>query len=261
MEARETFNTVAALYDAQRVGYPDALFDDLANVLHFEPTHRVLEIGCGSGQATIGFGARGLDVVAIDPGAALVDIARQKFKELPNVRFEVASFENWPIGGRSFHLVAAAQSWHWVRPDIAFEKASRALTSNGYLAIFGHTPCWPSKLSGVLEPVYRKFAPELWGPPSENWYLPEGPIPSLYVASGCFGNVTHRRYTWRRQYSPQSLADYLGTRSDHLRLTPERRDKLLSAVASRLSRDVNVGWETNLYLAPVLSTQPIKQKP
>ena len=79
MEPGQTFNTVAALYDAQRSGYPEQLFDDLSQTCRLEPGRRVLEVGCGTGQATAGFAARGLDVVAIDPGAALVDVARQKF--------------------------------------------------------------------------------------------------------------------------------------------------------------------------------------
>jgi ubiquinone/menaquinone biosynthesis C-methylase UbiE len=85
MEPGETFNTVAALYDAQRSGHPEQLFDDLSQACRLEPGHRVLEVGCGTGQATAGFAARGLDVVAIDPGAALVDVAGQKFIGAPNV--------------------------------------------------------------------------------------------------------------------------------------------------------------------------------
>jgi ubiquinone/menaquinone biosynthesis C-methylase UbiE len=71
-----------------------------------------LEIGCGSGQATIGFAAEGLDVTGVDPGAALVDLARNKFVGSSTIRFEVASFEEWPLDDHKFHLVAAAQSWH-----------------------------------------------------------------------------------------------------------------------------------------------------
>jgi SAM-dependent methyltransferase len=135
VEPGETFNTVASIYDAQRTGYPEALFDDLLEICRLEPDHRVLEVGCGTGQATVGFAARGLRVVAIDPGDRLLDVARPKFVEFPNVQFEIGSFEDWPLGERTFHLVAAAQSWHWVRPEVGFEKASRALSLGGHLAI------------------------------------------------------------------------------------------------------------------------------
>jgi len=251
MEPGQTFDTVATSYDAQRSGYPDALFDDLLEISCLEPGQSVLEVGCGSGQATAGFAARGLRVVAIDPGAALLDIARQKFIVFPNVQFERASFEEWPLGERSFQLVAAAQSWHWLRPEIGFEKASGVLSPGGHLAIFGHTPRWSPEIVDALQPVYLRFAPEIWGPPTENWYLPDGPISHLVAASGRFEQTTHRNYTWARQYSSESFAAYLGTRSDHLRLAKDRREALLSEVESALPHEVNAGWETNLYVATV----------
>ena len=251
MERGQTFNTVASIYDAQRSGYPDALFDDLLEMSHLVPGQRVLEVGCGSGQATAGFAGRGLRVVAIDPGPALLDIARQKLDGFPNVQFELASFEDWPSGERSFQLVAAAQSWHWVRPEVAFEKASRALSPGGHLAIFGHTPRWSPEIMNALQPVYLRLAPEIWGPPGENWYLPEGPIADLIAASGRFDEASHRNYAWTRQYSSKSFAAYLGTLSDHLRLAKDRREALLSEVELALPDEVSASWETNLYVARV----------
>jgi ubiquinone/menaquinone biosynthesis C-methylase UbiE len=251
MERGQTFDTVAAVYDAQRSGYPEALFDDLLEMSRLGSGQRVLEVGCGSGQATAGFAARGLRVVAIDPGAALLDIARQKFSQFPNVRFELGSFEDWRPGDRSFQLVAAAQSWHWVRPEVGFEKASSALSPGGRLAIFGHTRRWSPEIMDALQPVYLRLAPEIWGPPAENWYLPEGPISHLIAASGRFEPAAHRNYIWARIYSSKSFAAYLGTLSDHLRLVKDRREALLSEVELALPDELNAGWETNLYLAAV----------
>jgi SAM-dependent methyltransferase len=253
MEPGRTFNTVAAVYDAQRSGYPEALFDDISEMSHLEPGHGVLEIGCGTGQATAGFAARRLRVVAIDPGAALLALARQKFVEAPNVQFEIGSFEDWPLGERSFDVVAAAQSWHWIKPEVGFEKASRALSPGGHLAIFGHTPRWSLEIVNALQPVYLRLAPEIWGPPAENWYLPEGPISHLVAASGRFERPAHRNYTWGRQYSSETFAAYLGTRSDHLRLAKNRREALLSEVELALPNEVSARWETNLYVATVQS--------
>jgi SAM-dependent methyltransferase len=251
MEPGQTFNTVAAIYDAQRSGYPEALFDDLLEMSRLGPGCRVLEVGCGTGQATAGFAARGLRVVAIDPGDRLLDVARPKFDKFPHVQFESASFEDWPLGERTFDLVAAAQSWHWVRPEIGFEKASKALSPGGRLAIFGHTRRWSPEIMDALQPVYLLLAPDIWGPPAENWYLPEGPISHLIAASGRFERAAHRNYIWARQYSSKSFAAYLGTLSDHLRLAKDRREVLLTEVELALPHEVNAGWETNLYVAAV----------
>ena len=212
---------------------------------------RVLEVGCGSGQATAGFVADGLDVTGVDPGAALIGLAERKFSNAKAVRFQVATFEDWPLEGRTFHLVAAAQSWHWLQTGLAFKKAAEALAPDGCLSIFGHTPAWSPELMARLRPAYAHWAPELRGPPPEAWYLPEGPVPGLIAASGCFDAPERRAYRWRRAYTPSAFAEYLGTRSDHLRLPQGRRDDLLRSVAAALPDVVETDWVTNLYVARV----------
>jgi SAM-dependent methyltransferase len=249
MERGRTFDTVADLYDAHRNGYPEALFADLAAIAGLEPGARILEIGCGSGLATAGFVDHGFDVTAVDPGPALVEIARRRFAGAPNVRFAVAAFEDWAPQAEPFRLVAAAQSWHWIARDVAFPKAAALLAHGGHLAIFGHTPVWSAELTARLEPAYRRHAPELWTPPAENWYLPEGPIPAIVTASGLFGAVVHRFYAWRRSYTSRSLAAYQGTRSDHLKLPSEQRSALLATVEASLPEEVEADWVTNLYVA------------
>ncbi|HET8788172.1 MAG TPA: rRNA adenine N-6-methyltransferase family protein, partial [Actinomycetes bacterium] len=68
---RSTFDQVADLYDRVRPGYPAALFDDLAELAGVGPGARVLEIGPGTGQATVPLAERGCRVVAVELGAGL----------------------------------------------------------------------------------------------------------------------------------------------------------------------------------------------
>jgi SAM-dependent methyltransferase len=213
---------------------------------------RVLEVGCGSGHATAGLAAEGLDVTGVDPGAALVDLARAKFVGLGSVRFEVSTFEDWAPRGRQFHLIAAAQSWHWVRGDIGFANAAEALMAGGSLAIFGHTPTWSAKLTDRIGPIYARLAPKLRAERPAEWYLPQGPIPDLIGASGRFGHPEHREYAWSRDYTASSFAAYLGTTSNHLLLPEERRAELLSEIQAAVPDTVETDWTTNLYVAPLL---------
>jgi SAM-dependent methyltransferase len=246
-----TFDSAAASYDAHRNGYPTSLFADLVTLSRVRRGDRVLEVGCGSGQATIGLVAEGLDVTGVDPGASLVELARSKFAGLSSARFELSTFEEWQPEGRKFHLVAAAQSWHWVRSDIGFIKAADALMRGGSLAVFGHTPAWSAKLIDRIDPIYAQLAPELPAQPPEAGYLPEGPIPDLIGSSGRFGRPEHRGYAWRRDYTAGSFAAYLGTRSDCLLLPEERRAELLSEIEAALPDTVEADWTTNLYVAPL----------
>lgn len=52
-EQRVTFDQVADLYDRHRPGYSEALFDDLARWSAIPDRARMLEIGCGTGQASV----------------------------------------------------------------------------------------------------------------------------------------------------------------------------------------------------------------
>ena len=61
-ERRLTFGVVAELYDRMRPSYPLALVDD---VLAFAGVGRALEVGAGTGKATVLFAARDVEVVAL----------------------------------------------------------------------------------------------------------------------------------------------------------------------------------------------------
>jgi SAM-dependent methyltransferase len=52
LELRKTFGEDAELYDRVRPTYPPALYDELSAPLGDVERPRVLEIGCGTGQAT-----------------------------------------------------------------------------------------------------------------------------------------------------------------------------------------------------------------
>ena len=46
------FDEVPELYDRVRPRYPDALFADLVAITGLDATSSVIEVGCGTGQAT-----------------------------------------------------------------------------------------------------------------------------------------------------------------------------------------------------------------
>lgn len=214
---------------------------------------RVLEVGCGSGQATAGLVGRGWEVVAVDPGAELIAIAKTR---LSGVEFHVSGFETFAPEPASFRLVASAQAWHWIDPAISFPKAALALQPGGWLAIFGHVPSAPpSEVLKVLEPIYAEMAPDLWRPPPQAWYLPGGPVRTLIDASGLFGHVAHKVYAWAERVTASGFVRQLRTRSDYNVIAHDRRDRLLAEVAGALAPlgELSLRNETHLYLAELKS--------
>src|SRR2546426_501342 len=107
---RATFEEVPELYERTRPSYPAELFDDLVSFAGLEVGSRVLEIGCGTGQATLPLAGRGLEVVN-------------------------AVFEEWEASDESFDAVVAFTAFHWVDPEVKYAKAARLLRPGGCLAV------------------------------------------------------------------------------------------------------------------------------
>jgi SAM-dependent methyltransferase len=253
MEQRFTFNTVAELYDQARGGYPRALFDDLMGLANLSAGDAVLEVGCGTGKATEELARRKLNVVALEPGPEMIAAARRRVAGLGAVRFVETTFEAWPVEAGAFRLVAAAQSWHWVAPDMRFKKAFEALAPGGALAVFGTSPePVPEPFRDALEKVYAIHAPETASPPPEHAYRPSGPFARDFERSGLFDPAAHRSYPWSRSFSARSYVDYLRTVSRYQLMNDERREALLAAIEAAIEANgggFDAPVETHLYFA------------
>src|SRR5271165_970604 len=82
---RETFDEVADLYDEMRPSYPAQVFDDVISVSGVSADSVLLEIGCGTGHATLGFATRSLRIHAVELGANMAAVAQQKLTTYPRV--------------------------------------------------------------------------------------------------------------------------------------------------------------------------------
>jgi SAM-dependent methyltransferase len=254
LEQRATFNRVAALYGAARPGYSEALVEDVIAFAGARPGDRVLEVGCGAGQATESFAHKGFHLTALDPGDALLAKARERVGVDPNVAFVHAPFEAWQAGGARFSLIFAAQSWHWIPREISFAKAANLLAPSGALAVFGHVPgALSEQLAAQFEAIYRRHTGR-WGPPPEAGYLPSGPLVSWFDASERFERVLHKHYEWTWRHTSASYVDFARTRSDLQMLTEAVREAMLAELRDAIvTNGDGFDWpyETHLYMARV----------
>lgn len=127
----EEFDAAALDYDRYRPRYPDALFDELISLLPGASTSAI-EIGAGTGIATVPLVERGLRVLTIEPGQAMAAILADKLQERAEI--VVGRFEDW-VPDRHVGLVVAFNAWHWVDPAVAVDRVADILQPGGVLGL------------------------------------------------------------------------------------------------------------------------------
>jgi len=251
-EPRDTFDGVADVYDRVRPGYPDALYADLVKLAALPTEARILELGCGTGKATRGFAERGFQLLGLDPGAGLLELAARNLASFANVSFEQSRFEDWSPTPERFHLVFAAQSFHWIDERTAFAKSADVLRPEGSLAVFGNVPGpLDGELAAALAAVHRGPLRAL-ASRQEGWYASADPMRRRFEGSQRFGEAQSRSYPWSAEYETQAHTDLLRSRSAYQMLTSEVRERLLADVAAVVREHggvVRVPYETHLYVA------------
>ena len=245
-EQRTVFGEVAELYERTRPGYPDGLFDA---VLEFGDLHagdRALEVGAGTGKATRGFIARGLDVLALEPAPGMADVLRQSYPSVIET-----TFEDWTVEPGAFALLYAAQSWHWVEDHpAAYARAADALRDGGTIALFWNLPReFDGALGADIQAVYRDLAPTL-EPLTTQWPLDE--TLAEIDASDRFDIATKVTVPWTQPYSRTEYVELMGTHSNHRMLDDATRAQIQAAVGAVIDRHggaVAVTYDTAVYLA------------
>lgn len=240
-ELGRVFNEVPELYDRVRPAYPDQLFADLVAITGMDRRSSVLEVGCGTGQATRSLAALGYSVTAIDPGAGMAALARQRLTAFPNVEIENSAFEEWDDGGRRFDLVVAASAWHWVDPSVGWRRAHDVLRPGGWMALLSNVvvrrPGEPEVYAETAD-LHERFSPGNpgWGhPPLEDEVRMTGEGWGLVGDPGSlFGPTTVRWYPAVQWFDGDGFADLLRSTSLYRRLDSDVRDALLAATAERI---------------------------
>ncbi|MGH2755564.1 MAG: class I SAM-dependent methyltransferase [Actinomycetota bacterium] len=260
---KQTFDGVAEVYDAARPEYPAALFDDLVDIGGLDASSSILEIGCGTGKATIPLAQRRMRMLCLEPGSNLAAFASSKLRDFPGVEVVNEPFETWNADAQSFDLVFAATSWHWIDPETRYSKVASLLGPGGHLAFFNARHAFPRDVDPFfldLQEVYNSIgygAVEAWIPGYDTWPPPppeEMPDERDEITrSGLFDDVQVRRYVWELVYDADEYLRLLDTFSGHITMEPETRsflyDEIRRRIKARPEKRVRRHWLAILHVA------------
>jgi ubiquinone/menaquinone biosynthesis C-methylase UbiE len=271
----KVFDEIAAEYDRHRPTYPDELVDQACQVAGLGSGDHVLEIGCGSGQLTRSLVARGLHVTALEPGTSLIALARQNLDGAGEVEFVNAQFEQASLPGERFRAVFCASAFHWVDPEVSWQKAADVLVPGGTLALMSYFGLSEPRTRGDQEAVLAaiaKVAPDI----AADWPAYRDLDGTLAGAEQRRGNVS-RVWAWLGSYdmgrdyagrlfgdvqvavmprltehTPDKLNAIIRTMSFYARLSPGQRQALeleYETVYERLGRPIRASTVAALVTA------------
>lgn len=225
-QLRATFDDAAELYDRARPGYPDALYDDLFALSGLRAGDRVLEIGPGTGKATVPLAQRGLDVTGVELGGALAAVAQRNLEAYPSARVLHADVESWALERAGFDAVVAFTAFHWLDPQTKYQRCAQLLRAGGSLAVVQTQHVHPEGGDRFFEDVQDAYerAGEGRAPPLR----PDdaGDLRDEFVASGRFEAPAVRRYLYEVEYTADAYIDVLNTYSGHIAMPPSTREQL-----------------------------------
>jgi SAM-dependent methyltransferase len=234
-ERANSFGGAAGNYDRHRPRYPEQLIDDVLG----SGSRRVLDVGAGTGIASMQMVERGADVLAVEPDTRMAAVAQAK-----GLPVELATFEDWHPAGRRFDRVVFAASFHWVNPAVALPKIREILDDGGKLALIWNRLRPTNPTRAEFEAIYSDYMDVETrrgdGNPDE--------IVDMITAAGFA--VTQREYPHDLHYSAQQWVDIAFTFSHQLILAADKANELRARLIERIgSAGVTVGGDAMALLA------------
>jgi SAM-dependent methyltransferase len=244
-------------YADGRPGYPDRLFQLLAERCGLTDGVSVLEVGAGAGQASLPILSAGARMTLVEPGRALAERVAQRTVGM-DVRIVAETFEHADLPLDEYDIVAAATAFHWVNPDVGYAKCASLLRTGGWLALWWNVYGDDDRADpfhDALLPILEAKAPQLVGEgdAAVSYALDARARIAEITKTGSFGSVEQHLIRWDGHHRPDELRQMFATFSPWLALPDDVREELLDDVATvardRFSGVVVRPYQTVVYLA------------
>jgi ubiquinone/menaquinone biosynthesis C-methylase UbiE len=246
---RLLFDGAAERYDASRRGYPTEIVEFVVATAGLQPGSAVLEVGCGTGQLTEQLVRYGFSITAVDIGASMIAAARRRLTGT-SVRFEAVAFEDFQASEATFDLIVSATAFHWVDPDVKFDKPSRLLRPGGWLALLATGERYDDPFGAALL--------DMWVARSDDggaWVKQRKLADTEIIATtGLFEMPIERHHSERMVLPVDDVIGVENTRATSLSWSEDARRGFADELRHHLrsQNEVRLSQETSLTMARVL---------
>ncbi len=234
------FGRDAETYDRYRPSYP---LDAIAHVRSLVTPERALEIGAGTGKATVAMADGTVAITCLEPSPGMAHglIA----KNLPGVEVVQSTFEEFHTKADSADLVYAAQAWHWVDHATAYKRVLEILRPGGAIALMWNVL---QDRYTHFEHHYRRHAPQLVTEMDERIHKRDHYTWSEDLKATGFECVERWTHRWSTRLGATQYVGLCASYSDHMLLPVETRERLLAAIADEIGDgEVILDYRTEVF--------------
>lgn len=199
-----------------------------------------MEIGIGTGQASLPFLKIGCELTAIEIGDKLAQYSREKFSEFRNFNVINQDFESVPLKENSFDFIYSASAFHWIPLEIGMPKVFRLLKSGGVFAWISVQPAPTQKhVHDEIQKVYDEYNHYFSGEKPQFNRQQEAEKKQLNRANAFkrygFIEVEDKFYYGNRTLNACDYATLCSTYSDHRAIPEEDRIQFLQKIEEAIN--------------------------
>lgn len=236
-----TFDTVASTYEKSRPGYPDELYKKLLDYIPLNEASSVIEVGIGGGQATLPILQTGCELTAVEYGAQLADLCREKFKSYPKFSVITGKFEDIGFEKNAYDLVFSASAFHWIPEEIGYTTVFSMLKSGGVFARFANhpyqdkaNPALSEDIQRIYAKYYYKFHHKKQETPKE-YDEEQAAQKALLAGKYGFTDIQYAMFFRTRTLSAEEYKTLLGTYSEHIAIEETIRAEFFSKIEESIN--------------------------
>jgi ubiquinone/menaquinone biosynthesis C-methylase UbiE len=241
------FAGTAEYYAHYRPKYPRELFDFIREGFQLNKNSRVLDLGCGTGNASIPLAPVVGEVIAMDPDSEMIRVGRElaDAARVRNVKWLQAGSEDLSPSLGPVRLVVMGQSFHWMDRDQVLRDLYDIVEDGGGIALIGPAhglvligpgPEQPPRDSWqpIAEGVIRKFVGERGRHPRSN---PAEPRHEAALMRSRFAIAEYHEFASEMEFDIDSILGRLYSKSGNLRaLLGDRVDEFEAELRAALLR-------------------------
>jgi hypothetical protein len=168
--------------------------------------------------------------------------------------------EEWELEADKFNAVLAATSFHWVSPEIRYQKTAAALKDKGSLILLWNAGVLPEdEVYRVLDEVYQNQAPSLaeyHAKERANQAESIKEIGQNVIESGLYEDLIYEQLVCEITYSIEDYLNLLQTYSEYIALDDGTKNSLLASLREALEKNcgnnINASYISAFHIAKKL---------